>query len=150
MPDSLDSDAAEAEEKTSGRMGRGELPEGTEPGQTGRGELPEGTEPGQTGRGELPEGFDPTQAEENSSENADQGRGKSGRKSGTGENLPARGNTETKTVYLPVSVVVHTDSGEEMTFSILEAGDELEVLMETTEEEEMIVEIWMRNTEDDA
>lgn len=51
---------------------------------------------------------------------------------------------ETKTVYLPVAVTVHTDTGEERTFSILEAGDELEVrLEENAEGEEVITEIWM-------
>ena len=55
---------------------------------------------------------------------------------------------ETVTVYLPVAVVVHTDTGKEMTFSILEAGDELEVLIETDADgEEMITEIWMKGAE---
>lgn len=52
-------------------------------------------------------------------------------------------------MYLPVSVVVHTDTDEEMTFSILEAGDELEVLFEEVEGEEIITEIWMQSAEDD-
>lgn len=60
-----------------------------------------------------------------------------------------RRSQDTKTVYLPVSVVVHTDTEEEMTFSILEAGDELEVLFEEVEGEEIITEIWMKSAEDD-
>ena len=49
------------------------------------------------------------------------------------------------TVYLPVAVKVHTDTGDIRTFSILEAGDELEVLFEENEEgEEVIIEIWMQ------
>lgn len=54
---------------------------------------------------------------------------------------------ETVTVYLPVAVVVHTDTGEEMTFSILESGDELEVLFEEYEDKEIITEIWMESAE---
>ncbi len=54
---------------------------------------------------------------------------------------------DTVTVYLPVAVVVHTDTGEEMTFSILESGDELEVLFEEYEDKEIITEIWMESAE---
>lgn len=51
---------------------------------------------------------------------------------------------EAQTVYLPVNVVVHTSSDTEATFMILEAGDELEVLLEENESgEEVITEIWM-------
>ena len=50
----------------------------------------------------------------------------------------------TKTVYLPVPVVVHTDTDEKRTFSILEAGDKLQVTIVTDEEgNETITEIWM-------
>ncbi len=50
------------------------------------------------------------------------------------------------TVYLQVGVVVHAD-GKEKTFSILEAGDELEVLFETDEEgNEVITEMWLLDT----
>ena len=53
---------------------------------------------------------------------------------------------DTKTVYLPVPVVVHTDTDEKRTFSILEAGDRLQVTIVTDEEgNEMITEIWMLN-----
>ena len=53
---------------------------------------------------------------------------------------------ETKTVYLPVGVVVHTNKGDK-TFSILEAGDELEVLFEENESgEEVITEIWLEGS----
>lgn len=57
-------------------------------------------------------------------------------------------SAEPVTVYLPVSVKVHTDTGDERTFSILEAGDELTVLIAETESgEEMITEIWMADPE---
>ena len=52
--------------------------------------------------------------------------------------------SNTKTVYLPVPVVVHTDTDERRTFSILEAGDKLQVTIVTDEEgNETITEIWM-------
>lgn len=48
------------------------------------------------------------------------------------------------TIYLPVRITVHTDTGKETTFSILEAGDLLEARFETDENgEEVITEIWM-------
>ena len=53
---------------------------------------------------------------------------------------------DTKTVYLQVPVVVHTDTDEKRTFSILEAGDRLQVTIVTDEEgNETITEIWMLN-----
>lgn len=56
-------------------------------------------------------------------------------------------NAQTVTVYLPVAVKVHTDE-EDRTFSILEAGDELEVLLQEDEDgEETIIEIWMTGAE---
>lgn len=52
-----------------------------------------------------------------------------------------------KTVYLLVGVKVHTDTGKATTFSILEAGDELEALFEEDESgEEVITEIWITGT----
>mgnify|MGYP004591820273 FL=1 len=72
--------------------------------------------------------------------------------SGMLENMPSGdfqkgGRSEqqnTKTVYLPVPVVVHTDTDEKRTFSILEAGDRLRVTIVTDEEgNETITEIWM-------
>ena len=72
--------------------------------------------------------------------------------SGMPENMPSGdfqkgGRSEqqnTKTVYLPVPVVVHTDTDEKRTFSILEAGDCLQVTIVTDEEgNEIITEIWM-------
>lgn len=66
-----------------------------------------------------------------------------------GVDRTGRMNMETQTVYLPVPVVVHTDAGEEMTFSILQEGDELEVLFEEAEGEEMIIEIWIKDTKGD-
>ena len=51
---------------------------------------------------------------------------------------------DTKNVYLPVPVVVHTDTDEKRTFSILEAGDRLQVTIVTEEDgNETITEIWM-------
>lgn len=64
--------------------------------------------------------------------------------------MTARVTRETKTVYIPVAVVVHTDLDEEMTFSILQAGDELEVLFEEVDGEEVITEIWMKSAEGEA
>ena len=73
----------------------------------------------------------------------------------TSENAGAGGRgrmgmeAETETVYLPVAVTVHTDTDEERTFSILEAGDELEVLIAEDESgADMIIEIWMTDPED--
>ena len=72
--------------------------------------------------------------------------------SGMPENMPSGdfqkgGRSEqqnTKTVYLPVPVVVHTDTDEKRTFSILEAGDRLQVTIVTDEDgNETITEIWM-------
>ena len=72
--------------------------------------------------------------------------------SGMPENMPSGdfqkgGRSEqqnTKTVYLPVPVVVHTDTDEKRTFSILETGDRLQVTIVTDEEgNETITEIWM-------
>ena len=77
-----------------------------------------------------------TEAEDSDSASQNQQGGTRGQFMGMG--------AETKTVYLPVAVTVHTDTGEERTFSILEAGDELEVrLEENAEGEEVITEIWM-------
>ena len=73
----------------------------------------------------------------------------------TSENAGAGGRgrmgmeAETETVYLPVAVTVHTDTDEERTFSILEAGDELEVLIAEDESgADIIIEIWMTDPED--
>lgn len=72
--------------------------------------------------------------------------------SGMPENMPSGdfqkgGRSEqqnTETVYLPVPVVVHTDTDEKRTFSILETGDRLQVTIVTDEEgNETITEIWM-------
>lgn len=72
--------------------------------------------------------------------------------SGMPENMPPgdfqkAGRSEqqnTETVYLPVPVVVHTDTDEKRTFSILETGDRLRVTIVTEEDgNETITEIWM-------
>lgn len=63
----------------------------------------------------------------------------------TGNKLTYREeDQEEQTVYLPVGVIVHTPSGKETTFMILEEGDELEALFQENEDgEEVITEIWM-------
>lgn len=63
----------------------------------------------------------------------------------TGNKLTYREeDQEEQTVYLPVGVSVHTPSGKETTFMILEEEDELEVLFQENEDgEEVITEIWM-------
>lgn len=110
------------------QMGSGEMPQNFDTSQMGSGETSQNVDPSQLEGGEMSQRFDPSQMEKS---------GKAGNR-----------NIETKTVYLSVAVVVHTNIGEEMTFSILEAGDELEVLLEEDEEgEEVITEIWMKSTE---
>ena len=55
-----------------------------------------------------------------------------------------KSSAETVTVYLPVGIKVHTGNGKTSTFSILEAGDQLEVLFEENKNsEEVITEIWL-------
>lgn len=63
----------------------------------------------------------------------------------TGNKLTYREeDQEEQTVYLPVGVIVHTPSGKETTFMILEEEDELEALFQENEDgEEVITEIWM-------
>lgn len=115
------------------QKGNREMPEGIDPTQKGNGEMPEGFDPAQMGDGEVPEGIDPTQ-------------------------MGGMKREDTKTIYVPVAVPVHTDTDETMTFSILEAGDELEVLFEEKDGEEIITEIWLldaagtdaENTDTDA
>ncbi len=60
------------------------------------------------------------------------------------------GARETKTVYLPVPVVVHAADGETYTFAILKAGDQLEVTTEEADGEEIITEIWMKDSGDES
>lgn len=133
--------SAEVSEKPEGfdptQKGNGEAPEGFDPTQKGNREQPEDFDPTQKGNGEVPEGFDPTQ--------------KGDREVPEGfDPTQMRGmeREETKTVYVPVAVPVHTDTDETMTFSILEAGDELEVLFEEKDGEETITEIWLLDTAD--
>ncbi len=72
-----------------------------------------------------------------------------------GRGNPGRGQMnrqtqETVTVYLPVAIVVHTNTGEQKTFSILKEGDELEALFQENEEgEEVIIELWLKSVEAD-
>lgn len=66
---------------------------------------------------------------------------------GSREN-PFASSVETTTVYLPVRIKVHTGNGKTAAFSILEAGDQLEVLFEENENgEEVITEIRLIGTE---
>lgn len=76
-----------------------------------------------------------------------------GDSTGMPENMPSGAfkggrdkQQDTKTVYLPVPVIVHTDTDEKRTFSILEAGDRLQVTIVTDKDgNETITEIWMLN-----
>ena len=69
---------------------------------------------------------------------------------GAAPDFSQNGNTPsgatTKTVYLPVPVVVHTDDSDR-TFSILEAGDQLQATILTDEAgNETITELWLLGT----
>ena len=156
-----DTETAESEEKDlpSEQSANSEKNENTETDQTENitpapsetGEQPGNMDPSQMGNGEQPGNFDPSQMRGGRSGNSDSGQ------SGDGKSFQGRGDKsgrmkqETKTVYLPVSVIVHTDMDKEMTFSILKAGDELEVLFEENEDgEEIITEIWLKSTEGGA
>lgn len=56
----------------------------------------------------------------------------------------------TKTVYLPVPVIVHTGDGDR-TFSILEAGDQLQATIITDEAgNETITELWLLGTSEES
>lgn len=73
---------------------------------------------------------------------------------GAAPNFSQNGNTPsgatTKTVYLPVPVVVHTDDGDR-TFSILEAGDQLQATILTDEAgNETITELWLLGTSEES
>lgn len=110
------------------QMGSGEMPDMR---QMGSGEMPDMS---QFGNGEMP---DMRAMSGGDSEGGASGRMQGGRGS----------QVEAKTVYLPVSVVVHTGTTSTATFSILEAGDELTVLYETNANgEEVITEIWMKGS----
>lgn len=89
-------------------------------------------------------------SEEDDPEEDSQNKGRSQKKA----DFSSRNRKEmknVKTVYLPVPVVVHTDTNEKMTFSILQAGDKLEVTVITDEQgNETITEIWMLNEKEDA
>ena len=73
---------------------------------------------------------------------------------GAAPDFSQNGNTPagatTKTVYLPVPVVVHTDDGDR-TFSILEAGDQLQATILTDEAgNETITELWLLGTSEES
>ena len=73
---------------------------------------------------------------------------------GAAPDFSQNGNTPagatTKTVYLPVPVVVHTDDGDR-TFSILEAGDQLQATILTDEAgNETITELWLFGTSEES
>lgn len=100
-------------------------------------------------------------AENTAGENGSAGKGSKERTSGSDGNASkkegrskgeAKGtkNRNTRTCYIPVGVPVHTDTNEVMTFSYLKAGDELEILLDKQGEEEVIVEVWMKTTEQDT
>lgn len=97
---------------------------------------------------ELKEGEVPDMREPEGGERPDMGEFEGGEIS----QMPQAGNggMEQETVYLPVTVVVHTDKGTETGFSILEEGDEIEALFVVDDDgEESITEIWMGDYEDD-
>ena len=100
-------------------------------------QFPEGFGDGQGGEMQFPEDF----------QNSREGMNRS-QKGGSDSNSGFSGmpGMETKTTYIPVAAVVHTDTGEKRTFTILEAGDELEVLFEEADGEEVITEIWMEGS----
>ena len=73
---------------------------------------------------------------------------------GAAPDFSQNGNTPagatTKTVYLPVPVVVHTDDGDR-TFSILEVGDQLQATILTDEAgNETITELWLLGTSEES
>ena len=73
---------------------------------------------------------------------------------GAAPDFSQNGNTPagatTKTVYLPVPVVVHTDDSDR-TFSILEAGDQLQATILTDEAgNETITELWLLGTSEES
>ena len=73
---------------------------------------------------------------------------------GAAPDFSQNGNTPagatTKTVYLPVPVVVHTDDSDR-TFSILEAGDQLQATIITDEAgNETITELWLLGTSEES
>ena len=73
---------------------------------------------------------------------------------GAAPDFSQNGNTPagatTKTVYLPVPFVVHTDDGDR-TFSILEAGDQLQATILTDEAgNETITELWLLGTSEES
>lgn len=73
---------------------------------------------------------------------------------GAAPDFSQNGNTPsgatTKTVYLSVPVVVHTDDGDR-TFSILEAGDQLQATILTDEAgNETITELWLLGTSEES
>lgn len=61
------------------------------------------------------------------------------------EGFSGKDKSNAKTVYLPVSVPVHVGDTEVRTFTILQAGDTLEVTLVTDDDgEEVITEIWLK------
>ena len=134
-PETEGSDTSESGSASGQSMpGGGEMPSG--------GSMPEGME--------MPSGdFDPTQMDDfDSSQRGGRGQRSDstdsedfGENSGSGH---GRQNMNIQTTYLPVGVVVYTDTGKESTFSILEAGDSLEVVFTEKEDgTEIITEIRM-------
>ncbi|MBR5577512.1 MAG: hypothetical protein IKW28_00785 [Lachnospiraceae bacterium] len=105
----------------------GQMPEGFEPGQ-----MPEGFEPGRMPEGfepgRMPEGFEPGQMPEGF-------RG--------GQRPGGFGKNREVTVQIPVGTKVTTALGAETTFSRLETGDSIRMLVEKGEASETILEIWI-------
>lgn len=67
--------------------------------------------------------------------------------SGTGEKLRgSRGDfgQDRETIYIPVSVPVYSDTGKELTYTILQAGDTITIQTDRTEDgSEVITGIWL-------
>lgn len=136
--------SADTSQQSNGKMGRGQRGGMQSMDQNGAGERPS---MGQNGTGEMP---DMSQMGDGSMPAMSQmGDGSMPDMSQMAEKfLSGASQVETVTTYLPVGVVVYTDTGKKTTFSILEAGDELEVLFETNANgDEIITEIRITGAE---
>lgn len=99
-------------------------------------QLPEGAAPDFSQKGDTPSGNAPSQPPISEGAPTDLIQNATG--------------ITTKTVCLPVPVVVHTDDGDR-TFSILEAGDQLQATIITDEAgNETITELWLLGTSEES
>ena len=94
----------------------------------------------------MPNGTPPGFSQDGTGSDPDMSQIPSGAAPDFSQNENDASGTATKTVYLPVPVVVHTDDGDR-TFSILEAGDQLQATIVTDEDgNETITELWLLGT----